>query len=238
MTTANGGRRPAVLAHRGASSARPENTLEAFRYAGELGADGVELDVRATRDGVLVVHHDARLPDGRVLIDLDRAHVPESVPTLDAALDVCTDLLVNVEIKNDPGDPDHDPTGGRGAVIADHLVGRQAQGDRILVSSFDHGLLGLVRRRHPDLDTAALVAHSRHPARLVERVAEAGHAAINPIDHLVDAELVELAHGLGLAVHVWTVDDPIRMAELAGLGVDGIITNAPDLARAVVDALA
>jgi glycerophosphoryl diester phosphodiesterase len=232
--TAAAGARTLVLAHRGASAARPENTHEAFRHARELGADGVELDVRVTRDGALVVHHDARLTDGRALIDLARTDLPASIPTLDEALDECAGMVVNVEIKNDSNDPDHDASGERGVTVASHLVGRGAA-DQLLVSSFDHSLLGLVRARQPSLPTAALVAHSRHPARLVERVSDAGHAAINPIDHLVDAELVELAHHLDLAVYVWTVDDPERMAELVVLAVDGIITNVPDVARVVVD---
>src|SRR5262245_27082175 len=95
-------RRPAVIAHRGASRAAPENTLEAFRLARSLGADAVELDVRRTRDGALAVHHDARLPDGQSVVDLSAAELPRSVPLLDAALDACAGMWVNVEIKNDP----------------------------------------------------------------------------------------------------------------------------------------
>lgn len=226
--------RPRVIAHRGASAARPENTLAAFVHARELGADGVELDVRWTSDGRVVVHHDALLPDGRVIVELSRTELPASVPTLDEALDACAGLLVNVEIKNDPNDPDHDPSGERGAAVAERLVARDRQGERLLLSSFDHALIGLVRERRPDLDTAALVAGTRDPARLVRRVAEAGHGGINPMDGLVDAALVDDAHAHGLAVHVWTVDDPPRMTELAALGVDGIITNVPDVAVTVL----
>jgi len=231
--------RPLVIAHRGASAARPENTLAAFVHARELGADGVELDARWTADGHIVVHHDAHLPDGRALVELRRDDLPASVPTLDEVLDVCAGLLVNVEIKNDPHDPDHDPTGERGAAVAAHLAGRapvdHGPVDRLLISSFDHALVALVHARHPALLTAALVAHTRHPERLIERVAAAGHVAINPMDGLVGSALVDGAHSAGLAVYVWTVDDPTRMAELAALGVDALITNVPEVAGAVLD---
>ncbi len=71
-----------VIAHRGASAAAAENTIEAFALAAELGADGVELDARRTADGQVVVHHDAHLPDGRVIVDLSAADLPAHVPTL------------------------------------------------------------------------------------------------------------------------------------------------------------
>src|SRR4051812_33810066 len=86
-----------VIAHRGASKAERENTLGAFRRARAMGADAVELDVRRTVDGVLVVHHDP-LP----------AELTPHVPTLGDALDACTGMWVNVEIKNDPDEPDFD----------------------------------------------------------------------------------------------------------------------------------
>ena len=79
----------AVIAHRGASAAAPENTLAAFDLARRMGADAVELDVRRTRDGVLVVHHNPGLADGRHIRDTDAADLPATVPDLGAALDAC-----------------------------------------------------------------------------------------------------------------------------------------------------
>ena len=81
----------------GAKAAR-ENTIEAFALAGRLGADAVELDVRRTRDGLLVIHHDPTLSDGRVIARTDAAELPAHVPHLGAALDACAGLWVNVEI--------------------------------------------------------------------------------------------------------------------------------------------
>ena len=98
-----------VIAHRGASRRAPENTLAAFRLARELGADMVELDARHTLDRVVVVHHDAFLADGRAIVAQRAVSLPAHVPTLADALDACAGMHVNVEIKNSPGDPDHDP---------------------------------------------------------------------------------------------------------------------------------
>ena len=100
----------AVIAHRGASRAAPENTVEAFLTAARMGADAVELDVRRTADGVLVVHHDPRLADTRVIVATPYRDLPAHVPTLAAALDACAGMWVNVEIKNDAEEPDFDPT--------------------------------------------------------------------------------------------------------------------------------
>ena len=101
-----------MLAHRGACRRAPENTLEAFRVARELGADGVELDVRRTRDGVLVLSHDPVVEGFGLLVEHPfaklRAAVP-SVPTLEEAFDVLAGLIVNVEIKCFPTEPDADP---------------------------------------------------------------------------------------------------------------------------------
>src|SRR5947209_2798037 len=150
-----------VLGHRGASAHRPENTLDAFIEARRLGADGVELDVRRTADDALAVHHDATLPDGRRLIDLRVTDLPASVPLLDAALDVCEGLLVNVEIKNAPQDPDFDPdhaiAARTAAVIAAHAAGAAAAGrDVILVSSFNLATLDAVRSAEATIRTGFL----------------------------------------------------------------------------------
>ncbi len=89
-----------VIAHRGASRAERENTLAAFRRAAVMGANAVELDVRRTSDGAMAVHHDAVLPDGRVICEMTSAELPEHVPLLPAALDACNGMWVNIEIKN------------------------------------------------------------------------------------------------------------------------------------------
>ena len=228
-----------VIGHRGASAARPENTVEAFRHARELGADWVELDVRRTADGALVVHHDAHLPDGRAIVELTAAELPVSLPSLDEALDACEGLGVNVEIKNSRPDPDFDPDDWLAGVVTDRLLARAAAGrhapDDLLVTSFNRHTVAAVRARAPELPTGLLAMGGSDPESVVRLAASDGHASLNPWDPDVDARLVELAHDAGLAVCVWTVDDPVRMAALIGMGVDGIITNVPDVARVVVD---
>ncbi len=220
-----------VVAHRGASAELPENTVEAFRGARERGADWVELDVRRTADGELAVHHDARLPDGRAIVELPASELPLSVPDLVAALAACEPLGVNVEIKNLPGDPDFDPACRIAGQVASIVATRTQP---ILVSSFHAETLDVLRDLEPSVATALLTFALHEAERTVDAVAAAGHSALNPFDATVDAALVGLCHDRGLAVNVWTVDDPGRIAELATLGVDGIVTNVPDIARAIL----
>ncbi|WCO67714.1 glycerophosphodiester phosphodiesterase [Iamia majanohamensis] len=223
---------PLVIAHRGASAAHPANTVAAFAAAGPLGADGVELDVRRTADGAAVVVHDETLPDGRALVETARADLPGWVPTLAEALDACGDLLVNVEVKNWPGDGDFDPEEAMADAVVAELLARGG-GDRYLVSCFHRPTVDRVRERAPGLATAYLHVHVDGPTALAEAVAH-GHGALHPWSGLVTADLVAAAHDAGVVVNTWTVDDPDEMVRLAALGVDGIVTNVPDVARSVV----
>jgi glycerophosphoryl diester phosphodiesterase len=220
-----------VIAHRGASARFAENTAEAFHGARDLGADWVELDVRRTADHGLAVHHDAHLGDGRAIVELDQADLPASVPDLVDALDACEPLGVNVEIKNLPGDPDFDP---RCAIVEPVASVIAARAQPILVSSFHAETLDRLRDVDPSVSTALLTFALHEPERTLDSAAAAGHVALHPFDATVNTDLVGLCHDRGLAVNVWTVDDPGRIAELAALGVDGIVTNVPDVARAVL----
>jgi glycerophosphoryl diester phosphodiesterase len=220
-----------VIAHRGASAAFPENTVEAFHGAREAGADWVELDARRTADGALVVHHDAVLADGRTIVDLARDELPPAVPTLAEALDACAGMGVNIEIKNNPPDPDLDPT----ELVAEGVVALLAERggrDEVLISSFNPATLRRVRSLAPELATALLVVEP--PADVVDLLLADGHRALHPYDWWVTPELVAACHAEGLQVNVWTVDDPARMRELLDAGVDGLCTNVPDVARQVV----
>lgn len=219
-------RLPLVLGHRGASADAPENTLVAFDLAREQGADGVELDVRRCAEGDLVLHHDCALPDGRVVARTARAELPASVPTLVQALDACTGLLVNVEIKNSPFDPDHDPH----RTVADDVVAllRERGGrDRVIVSSFDLATVDRVKALDGAVATGFLTFVDPMGPESVQLAADRGHDAVHPHEGTVDAAFVDFAHDLGLGVNVWTVDDAYRIRALAGFGVDGIVTNVP-----------
>ena len=144
-----------VFAHRGASLAAPENTIEAFERAVAMGADGVELDVRRTRDDQLVVHHDARSSEGRPICETAAADLPAHVPDLAAALDACGDLIVNIEIKNDEGEPDFDPRDWVATRLAAMLAPRPNPG-RWLISSFRLATVDRVARCLPGARTAWL----------------------------------------------------------------------------------
>ena len=221
------GRVPAVIAHRGASRAARENTVEAFRLAGELGADAVELDVRRTIDGVLVVHHDCRLPDARVIADMAYGDLPEHVPTLAAALDACDGMWVNVEIKNDPGEPDFDESESIADETIAHLVAR-ADDDRWVISCFRIETVDRCRALAPQIRTAWLCDSA--PAGVADMLVRKGHCALHPWVNELTQPTVDECHAAGLQVNTWTCDDPARMAELIRWGIDGIVTNVPDVA--------
>ena len=226
-----------VIAHRGASAAAPENTIEAFRLARRLGADWVELDARRTADGQVIVHHDATLEDGRTICELRRVELPGHVCDLTDALDACEGMSINIEVKNWPDDPDFDPGESVARQVVE-LVGRRGLRDRVLISCFHYPTIELVRELDPAIPTAFLhIVVDQTWDELAERVAAAGHVALHPWDHIVDQALVDAAKAHGLEVNVWTVDDPERMAQLVAFGVDGLCTNVPDVAREVVGPL-
>ena len=224
-----------VLAHRGASRRERENTLAAFAAARTLGAPWVELDVRLASDGALVVHHDPSYGDGRAVHATPGAERPSHVPLLADALAACEGMKVNVEIKNDG--PGYDPTA---AVVGPTVAVIAATGwrDRVLVSCFDRPTLDAVRVADGGLATAFLTANV--PIDAAERdawlagLAADGHTALHPLWPLADDELIAACHGAGLAVNVWTCDDPGAIRRLAGWGVDGICTNVPDVALAAL----
>ena len=218
-----------MIAHRGASKAARENTVEAFRLAGELGADGVELDVRRTADGVLVVHHDCRLPDGRVIAAAGHADLPEHVPTLAAALDACVGMWVNVEVKNDPTEPDLDESESIADETVAHLIARN-EDERWVISCFRMETIDRCHTLAPNIRTAWLCGSV--PADVAAVLVGKGHRALHPKVNQLTRATVDECHAAGLQVNTWTCDDPARMAELIEWGIDGICTNVPDLAVA------
>lgn len=222
-----------LWAHRGASGAAPENTMAAFRGAEEAGADGIELDVQLSRDGVPVVIHDDtvdRTTDGggavgRLLLRELRAldagswfgpsFAGEAVPTLEEVLDWAGGRLrLNVEIK----------AAAAGSAVLELL--RAFPRARILLSSFDHALLVRLRQADPDLPLGFLL-DSPFWRRAVQRAAACGAESLNPRHDHVSGSMVATCHRLGLLVYPWTVDEPGRLERLVRLGVDGAFTNVP-----------
>ena len=228
-----------VIAHRGASAAERENTLEAFRAAVRLDADGVELDVRRTANDVLVVHHDAHLPDGRAIIELHDDELPDWVPTLAEVMDVCRDpasereFVINIEIKSAPNDPDYDAEHQVSAAVAGLVMGwgiGEHHGE-VIISSFDIEALNRIRAIDPGIATAYLTFEVLTPDLLVSRVMAGGHTAVHPYFASTSQALIDTAHAAGIEVNVWTVNDPDQIAQLAAMGADAVITDVPDIAR-------
>jgi len=238
------------IAHRGASAVAPPNTLAAFRRAAELGADGIELDVHLSADGVPVVIHDAtvdRTTDGTgrvadlplsALKELDAgswfdlAFAGERIPTLGEVFEeVGRTLLINVELKVAPGEDQ----GLEAAVVA--LVERHGLQERVLLSSFNPMALRRVRRLAPGIPLG-LLYEAATLSRLARLVAWAMRGlrpeAIHPHWRLIRPSTVRRAHARGRRVVAWTVDEPSGMQRLVGWGVDGIITNHPDRLRDVI----
>jgi glycerophosphoryl diester phosphodiesterase len=217
----------------------PENTLEAFVAASALGADGVELDVHRTADGGLVVHHDAGARGIGVLAERTEAQIraarPE-IPTLEEALDACAGMLVNIEVKNLPGDADYDPTDGVAAGVVD-LLARRHRKDAVLVSSFNLESADRVRALDGSIPTGLLTLFGMDPVDGVEIAHAHGHGAVHPdlraLAGNAAAATVARAHELEIAVNAWTVNGEDEMRRLAAAGVDAIITDVPDVARRV-----
>jgi glycerophosphoryl diester phosphodiesterase len=221
---------PIIIAHRGASKAQRENTVAAFERAVELGAHGIELDVRRTKDGVAVVHHDPHFTDDHgnkmAICEVEAAVLPPYLPTLSEALDACAGAVVNIEIKNLPHEADFDPQYQICSLVLSELEARDVQD--WVISSFDRGTLDRMRVLAPQITTAWLAVEFGS-ADLDELVA-IGHGGIHPWEQLLTQELVATAHERGLFVNAWTCNDPERMKELAAWGVGGIVTDVPDIA--------
>ncbi len=210
-----------------------ENTIEAFVEAKIQGAAMVELDVRRTSDGVMVVHHDPVITGVGVIAQHQHQEFPVHVPTLATALDACVGMDVNIEIKNDPTEPDFDPTERIASQVLE-LLAQRHDASRMLISSFRFETIDAIRAGHDHLRTGYLFTMPPlSPLRMkamIRRTAAAGHQAIHPYHRGVTSMMVDMAHDVELDVNTWTVDDPKRMRALAKMGVDALITNVPSIA--------
>jgi len=226
-----------------------ENTIEAFTEALRMGADGVECDVRRSADGALVVHHDPDVPGLGPIFAHRAADLPAYIPRLAAAIEACGDRLVNVELKELPGQPGYDPVYPMARMVVQVVVERGWQ-DRIILSSFDLLALDAALDAAKEaaeqageeageaaaapLRTGWLTPSLFDQAGALRTVIERGHRALHPQHESVTEALVSAAHQAGISVNTWTVDDPERIRQLDRMGVDAIITNVPDLARAAL----
>jgi glycerophosphoryl diester phosphodiesterase len=201
-----------------------------------MGADAVELDVRRCGSGELVVHHDPKLSDGRIIFSVDKRDLPTHIPSLAEALDACGSMWVNIEIKNDPKEPDFDPQEVTTSKVVDFLRERGSL-DRWLISSFRRETVDLIRSLMPELKTAWLVMtiDDAQLETVASEMASQGHTALHPWVKQLSQRMVDVFHRHGLQINTWTCDDPRRMRELVEWQVDGICTNVPDLALQVIN---
>jgi glycerophosphoryl diester phosphodiesterase len=216
---------PERISHRGAHQTHPENSLVAFERAIELGADGIELDVHATRDGTVVVHHDPEVharrsqkPSHRAIAELSAAELEQfplaegiRIPTLAQTLDTIGDrATVYVEIK---------------AQDIELLVTRciRESGSRCAVHSFDHRIVKIVKAIFPAIRTGIL-ENSRHVDPAAALVAVSAEDLWQEVD-TIDEEVVERAHSVGARVIAWTANEVTQWETLYALGVDGICTD-------------
>jgi len=234
---------PIAFAHRGGAGDWPENSLEAFAAAVELGYGWVETDAHVTADGVVVAFHDdvldrvtdrtgaiASLPWSEVALARIDGRAP--IPTLEELLVTWPSLRVNIDPKHDAVvDP-----------LAD-LLERSGALDRVCVGSFSDRRLDRLRDRFGDR-----LCSSMGPRQVAALRAASLGLPLRPRGAdcvqvpttakgltLVDRRFVNRCHGAGLPVHVWTIDEPDEMHRLLDLGVDGIMTDRPSVLRAVLE---
>jgi glycerophosphoryl diester phosphodiesterase len=224
---------PSIIAHRGASGREFENSRAAFGRAIELGADGVELDVHSTSDGIILVHHDAELPGlgpiGHLAYtEVMAYHLPngETVPTLPEVLDLLGDFDVYVEIKT------------LAASFDDALLSVLDEGPaptRYSIHSFDHRIVARLGGRRPGLQRGILI--SSYPLEPIPLLTAAGADTLWQDQRLIDWAIVETVHHAGKRIIAWTVNKAEDAARLARLGVDGICGNHPDRLRSTIEQL-
>lgn len=243
-------KRPLLLAHRGFSGNYPENSPLAFRMAAEkTRADGIESDVHITKDGTLVIFHDAtveRTSDGTgyirdhtyeelLALDIGAWKSPrfagEHIWTLDQLLDFCgeTKLLLNLELKNYEVFYE-----GLEQRVIDAVCAHQMQ-DRVFVSSFNHISMQQFKTLCPEIGTGLL--YDKPYLDMDQYIRRSNADSMHPRYMLLQyqPELVALYHGNGMKINTWTVNDEENMRDMMERGVDCIISNHPDLLCRVAD---
>jgi glycerophosphoryl diester phosphodiesterase len=157
-----------------------------------------------------------------------RTLVAPPLPSLSVALNASAGGIVDVELKTDGDEAE------RVARAVCALLRRRGERDRVLASSFDPAAMRVVRALQPQIETALVVEIEHDVGKALDEATRVGHRALHPRADLVDRSLVRRARTLGLAVRAWTVNDADEMRRLAKLGVDGLITDVPDVAVAAL----
>lgn len=214
-------REPLIIGHRGASAVALENTIAAFEAAIAAGADGIEFDVRLSRDGVPVIIHDDTLSRThgvrRRVVDLSAAELRSiGVPSLRELFELMAgnDLLLCLEIKS------REP---QLAELCSRMVRQFGFEERVIVECFDLNVLRPIQLR-----TAALFEPRMYTDQnIIDRSLAVGARVLALHHRLAKPKLVENAKAAGLTIVVWTVDDPIWLTQARSMGIDALITNDP-----------
>jgi glycerophosphoryl diester phosphodiesterase len=245
---------PLVVGHRGASARLPDNTLEAFAAAFDDGADVVEADIRLTADAIAVAIHDpdvSRATGGTGLVcELTLSQIREMepspgtsttlrVPTLEEIVVLATGRGgLMLEIKNIPGQPGFDPVHeGAADAAVDALESFEGPA---LVASFNPRSIERCLARSDRISTGFLSTAAMDPAAALRYVVDVGHAWVMPQVRALRGAgegFVVAAHEAGVRVGTWVENDPDRLAELFGWGVDAVATDVPEIAVPIRDAV-
>lgn len=229
-----------IFAHRGASFEAPENTIAAFGKALDAQADGIEIDVYPLEDEWVVFHdrylsrltaHSGRLQD-LSLAQLRSLKVfgQQQIPTLDEALEfIGGRCQVNIELKG------ADIRRGLTRHLRRAIEQANFTEQQLLVSSFNHHWLAQLKHDHPQQKIGALTTSC--PLQYAKFASELNAWSVHIDVDFVTQDFIDDAHQRGLKTFVFTVDEPDDMRELKAMGVDGIFTNHPALARNVIDGL-
>ena len=234
---------PLIIGHRGASAVAPENTMAAFREAIAVGADGIEFDVRLTRDGVPVVIHDSTLRRTAGLnqrvsdltwqelgkVDVGSwfrfgSFANETVPSLAELFTLfqTNDGTLYLEMKCD-SPAEHRPL----AEACSRMIAEHSLKQRVVVECFQLPALKVLKEIDSEIKTAALFERSLTKENIITRAIEVGAMAVALHHRLARKELVEKSKQAGLHVAVWTVDDPAWVQRAREIGIDALITNDP-----------
>ena len=246
-----------MIGHRGGAGAAPENTVTAIRHGLEAGADAIEFDIHGTKDGRIVVFHDEtleRTTDGTGVVEeltLDELRrfdagfnfTPDfgrsfpfrgtgiGIPTLDEAVEACEGRPIVCEIK----------TPRSGQALAAWLPGKPVR-ERMIVGGFEaddvRPATSVARWRcanQRDLTPFVLLGKLGILARLAADITAAMVPVRKGLIRVVTAGFVRRCHEAGIGVHVWTVNEPDEMRQLLELGVDGLISDYPAIARRIVE---
>jgi len=225
-------RKVSVVAHRGASAYEPENTLRSVKRALEMGADMVEVDVHTSRDGHIVVIHDAkveRTTNGKGYVkdltlkelrNLD-AGLGEKIPTLEEIVELMrgkAQLVIEIKVPR----------------TEEKVLGIIKEGglrNNVLIASFYHPTVKHVKELDSNIKTGIII--SSRPVKPAQLVLNANSDVLFPRYVYVDKEMVREVHKNDLAVYPWTIDDPDEMRSLIEMDVDGIVTNRPDVLKSL-----